>query len=153
MTWAPETQVRKAYTHPAAGLSVVMIGFSPSFFRFLLIAATVAAADTDVGELIPLPLLLLLLLPLPFAPEAVAAAAAFAAAAAAEAVVIEGVGVAVTVAGVMVGASWRACCILTVGVAPLPVVSPTPPEPAVPAAPPALCSLAVGSAVLDSVCG
>lgn len=105
-----------------------MMGFSPSFFRFLLIAATVCAAV--VGELLPFPLLLP---PLPFAPEAVAEAAAVAAAAAAtavaaaEAVVIEGAASAITVAGVTAGASCRACCILTVGAAPLPPVSSTPP--------------------------
>lgn len=142
---------RKAYTYPGAGLSVVMMGFSPSFFRFLLIAATVCAAV--VGELLPFPLSLP---PLPFAPDAVAEAAAVAAAAAAtavaaaEAVVIEGAAAAVTVAGVTAGASWRACCILTVGVAPLPpVVSPTPPETGAP--PPGLSSLFV--AVLGSDCG
>lgn len=130
-----------------------MMGFSPSFFRFLLIAATVCAAV--VGELLPIPLLFP---PLPFAPEAVASAAAVAAAAAAtavaaaEAVVIDGAAAAVTVAGVMAGASCRDCCILTVGVAPLPpVVSSTPPETAAP--PPVLFSLFVAVAVLDSGCG
>lgn len=124
-----EREPRKAYTYPTAGLSVVMMGFSPSFFRFLLIAATVCAAA--VGELLPAPLLLP---PLPFAPEAVGEAAALAAAAAAtavaaaEAVVIAGAAAAVTVAGVTAGASCRDCCILTVGAAPVPpVVSPTPP--------------------------
>lgn len=138
---------RKAYTYPIAGLSVVMMGFSPSFFRFLLMAATVCAAV--VGELLPTPLLLP---PLPFAPEAVgepatvAAAAAATAVAAAEAVVIAGAAAAVTVAGVTAGASCRDCCILTVGAAPVPtVVSPTPP--------PVLFSSIVVVAVSGSGCG
>lgn len=135
------------------------MGFSPSFFRFLLIAATVCAAV--VGEVLAIPLLLP---PLPFAPEAVASAAAVAAAAAleaaaaatavaaAEAVVIDGAAAAVTVAGVMAGASCRDCCILTVGVAPLPpVVNSTPPGTAAPS--PVLSSLFVAVAVLDSSCG
>lgn len=128
-----------------------MMGFSPSFFRFLLIAATVCAAV--VGELFPFPLLLP---PLPFAPEAVASAAAVAAAAAAtavaaaEAVVIEGAAAAVTVAAVTAGASCRDCCIFTVGVAPLPpVVRSTAPETAAPR--PVLSSLFV--AVASSGCG
>lgn len=131
-----------------------MMGFSPSFFRFLLIAATVCAAVVGEGKLLPFPLLLP---PLPFAPEAVAEAAAVAAAAAAtavaaaEAVVIEGAAAAVTVAGVTAGASCRACCILTVGVAPLPpVVSPTPPDTGAP--PSMLSSLSVAVADLGSSC-
>lgn len=134
----------KTYTYPVAGLSVVIMGFRPSFFRFLLMAATVCAAV--VGELLPTPLLLP---PLPFAPEAVgdavavAAAAAATAVAAAEAVVMAGAAAAVTVAGVTAGASCRDCCILTVGAAPVPpVVSPTPP--------PVLFSSPVVAAILES---
>lgn len=128
------------------------MGFNPSFFLFLLMAATVCAAV--VGELLPAPLLLLP--PLPFAPEAVGEAAALAAAAAAtavaaaEAVVIAGAAAAVTVAGVTAGASCRDCCILTVGAAPVtPVVSPTP----APVLFSSFAAVVVAVAVLRSDCG
>lgn len=55
-----EQKQGKDATHPAKDASVVMMGFRPSFLRFLFTAASVAA--------ILLPLLVPFPLPLPLAP-------------------------------------------------------------------------------------